>query len=140
MRARAYRVLCGAMGGLLILAGLAFALQFFRYHGFAYANPPGTPNPFPLDAYAVYFIALAGCAFLGWGAGLVAAARRPALGRGIGSATALALVLMALHRIVGWMLGDYPLFDALLRTEAALFLLLALAFVWLRPAAQAGIA
>ena len=41
---------------------------------------------------------------------------------------------------VGWMLGDYPLFDALLRTEAALFLRLALAFVWLRPAAHAGIA
>lgn len=63
MRARVYRVLCGAMGGLL------------------------------------------------------AAARRPALGRGIGTATALALVLMAMHRIFGWMLGGYSIFNELMRSE-----------------------
>jgi hypothetical protein len=49
--------------------------------------------------------------------------------------TALALTGLALVRMVGWFMGDYhALAGDLLRFEAALFLLLALAFVWLRPA------
>jgi len=39
--------------------------------------------------------------------------------------------------MVGWFMGDYhALAGDLLRYEAALFLALALAFVWLRPAPE----
>jgi len=131
-RARAFRVLCGALGGLLVALGLLAAGQFFRFHAFPYRHP-GAENPLPLDAYAVYFLAFAGCALIGWGAGLLAAARSPRLGRGIATASAFALVLAAVQRIFGWVLGEYPLFASLLRAEAAIFLLLALALVWLRP-------
>jgi hypothetical protein len=136
-RRRAFRVLCGGVGLACVALGLAAAFQFFSYHSFALRRP-GEENPVPLDPYAVYFLAFAGCALVGWGGGLLAAARSPRGGRAVAAASALALVLAAVHRMFGWMLGDYPLFSDLLRAEAAGFLLLALAFVWLSPAREAG--
>jgi hypothetical protein len=47
---------------------------------------------------------------------------------------------MALYRIVGWVVGEYPNAADALRVEAAVFLLLALAFVWLRPPGRAATA
>jgi hypothetical protein len=118
----------------LLLGGLALAVQFFGHHTAPYRS--ATPR-LPLDAYAVYFAGFAGCGLVGWAGGLLAAARRPELGRGVGTASAVALVLAALHRMFGWALGEYPLFADLLRPEAAVFLALALAFVLLRPPARA---
>ena len=64
---------------------------------------------------------------------MLGAARRPASGRSVGTFSALALVLMALVRIFAWVMGDYAYLGDALRGEAVIFLLLALAFVWLRP-------
>ena len=48
-------------------------------------------------------------------------------------------MLSALYRMLAWITGDYAVWagDAL-RVEAILFLLLALALVWLRPRASVG--
>ncbi len=62
-------------------------------------------------------------------------ARQPETGRAIGTSTSFALVLMAVYRMVGWVVGDYYVWVGdLLRAEAGVFLLFALAFLWLRPA------
>ena len=139
MRARAYRVLCGGLGGLWIVGGLALIAFFLRFHsaGFRGEQPE---LPLPLDAWGAYMAAMAGCALVAWGGGLLGAARRGGDGRSIGTASALALTLMALYRIVGWVVGEYPAAADLLRVEAAIFLLLALAFVWLRPPGRAAAA
>jgi len=139
MRARAYRVLCGGLGGLWIVGGLVLVSFFFRFHsaGFRGEQPE---LPLPLDAWGVYMAAMAGCAMVAWGGGLLGAARRGADGGSIGTASALALSLMALYRIVGWVVGEYPAAADALRVEAVVFLLLALAFVWLRPQRPAAAA
>ena len=51
-----------------------------------------------------------------------------------------ALTLMALVRIFAWVIGDYAYLGNALRGEAAIFLMLALAFVWLRPPALPEVA
>ena len=51
-------------------------------------------------------------------------------------ATAVALVLSAIYRMAAWVIGDYHSWGQLPRVEATIFLLLALAFVWLRPPAE----
>ncbi|MEE8580751.1 MAG: hypothetical protein V3T33_04095 [Myxococcota bacterium] len=127
-RLSAYRVLCGTLGALLCVRGLVFFANFF-----AFQRPGSTPT-IPTGPVGYYFVAFAGCALLGWGGGLLGAARHPLAGRTIGTASALALVLSAFYRIAAWVVGDYHLWlGSLPRVEAALFLLLALAFVWLRP-------
>jgi hypothetical protein len=86
-----------------------------------------------------YFIAFAGCALVGWGGALLGAARDPLANRAIATTTAVALVLMSIVRMVAWIIGDYyALMGELPRVEAALFLLLALGFLWLRPAPSVG--
>lgn len=127
-RLAAYRVLCGALGAPLVLLGAVLVVAFFQFH-LPGMEPPGPP----LGPWSAYLAAFAGCALVAWGAALVAAARRPALARGIGTATALGLVLAAVTRMFGWVMGDYAALGDLLRLEAAVFLLLALGFVWLRP-------
>jgi hypothetical protein len=128
-RLRAYRILCAGLGVLFVLAGCAMVFAFFR------ASFPGgdVPGPIPLGPGGVYFVAFTGCALVGWGGGLLGAARQPEAGRTVGTATAFALVLMALYRILGWLMGDYAYLGDVLRGEAVFFLVLALAFVWLRP-------
>ena len=126
---RGYRVLCGGLGGLFLLSGLAMVVSFFQ------ASMPGAvmPGPIPVGPGGVYFIAFAGCALVAWGGGLIGAARRPEGARTIGTFSALALVLMAVVRLFAWVMGDYAYLGDVLRGEAALFLILALGFVWLRP-------
>lgn len=127
----AYRTLCGIAGALFAAAGLACFAGFFR------AQAPGgeAGGPIPLGIGGVYFLAFTGCALVGWGGALIGAARQPRTHRTVGTATALALVMMAVYRIAAWFLGDYAFLGDLLRVEAAVLLLLALAFVWLRPPA-----
>jgi membrane glycosyltransferase len=45
---------------------------------------------------------------------------------------------MALYRMAVWVMGDVWWLGELPRIEAALFLLIALAFVWLRPTRAAS--
>ena len=132
-RLSVYRILCAAVGVVWVGGGLALFASFIAYHG------PDSDAAFPTGPVGHYFVAFTGCARVGWGGGLLGAARRPAAGRSVGSATALALVLAALMRIFAWLIGDYHAWlGELARVEAATFLLLALAFVWLRPPALAA--
>ncbi len=124
----AYRVLCGLFGAALLAVGLLFFLQFFAY------QEPGSEPAIPTGPVGHYFVAFTGCALVGWAGGLLGAARHPGAGRTVGTVTAFALVLSAVYRMVVWLIGHYHVFlGSLPRVEAALFLLLALAFVWLRP-------
>lgn len=126
---RPYSWLCGVSGVAFVLAGCAFFLAFFAYHA------PGSDAAIPTGPVGFYFVAFSGCALLGWGGSLLSVARHPETGRAIGTVTALALVLMALYRMAGWIMGDYYAWlGDLLRVEAAVFLLFALGFLWLRPA------
>ena len=119
----------------MVLAGLLLFVSFLGYHA------PNSEAGIPTGPVGFYFVAFSGCALLGWGGSLLATARQPWTGRGIGSATAFALVLSAVYRMLGWLVGDYYAFAGeLLRIEAALFLVLALAFLWLRPARPATVA
>lgn len=130
-RLTAYRVLCGFVGALFVLSGLGFVVSFFR------SLAPGgeLSGPIPLGVGGAYFLAFTGCALVGWGGSLIGAARQPHSNRTVGTATAFALVLMALYRIAAWFLGDYAFLGNVLRVEAGGMLLFALAFVWLRPPA-----
>jgi hypothetical protein len=124
----AFRALAGLCGLLFVGAGLALFVAFFAY------QRPGSEPPLPMGPLGHYFAAFAGCALVGWGGALLAAARDLATGRRIAPLTAFALVLMGAYRIVAWFMGDYhALFGDVLRWEAAGFLALALGFVWLRP-------
>jgi hypothetical protein len=128
-RLRPYAWLCGSVGALMVLAGLLLFASFLGYHA------PNSDPGIPTGPVGFYFVAFAGCALLGWGGCLLATAREPRAGRAVGTATAFALVLSAVYRMLGWVAGDYyVLAGDLLRVEAGLFLLLALAFLWLRPA------
>lgn len=127
-RARAYRLLSGVLGTLFALGGLLFFIAFFRYQA------PGSTPVIPTGPVGHYFVAFTGCALVGWGGGLLGAARDPAAGRTVGTATALALVLSAVYRMASWVIGDYYVWlGDLPRIEAAVLLILALLFVWLRP-------
>ena len=125
-----YRVLSGVVGALLVLGGLAFLVGFLGALG-----PGGTvEGPLsPMGPNGIYFMAFTACGLVGWGGGLIGAARNPATGRTVGTFTALAMILMAFYRFAGWFLGDFAHLGELPRIEALIFLAIALAFVWLRP-------
>jgi len=124
----AYRGLCGALGLLLVASGALLFAGFFGYHG------PGSEPALPTGPVGFYFVGFAGSALVAWGGCLLAAARSPGAARGVGTATAVGFLLCALMRMAAWLVGDYhALLGELPRVEAACFLLLALALVWLRP-------
>jgi hypothetical protein len=114
------------------VVGLVLFASFFRFHA-----PGSEVAEIPTGPIGFYFVAFTGCALIGWGGALLAVARQPATGRSIGTTTSVALVLMAVYRMLGWLVGDYYVFAGeLLRFEAGLFLALAAAFLWLRPNAS----
>lgn len=127
MPSRSYAALCAVVGALLSLLGIALFLTFFRYHA------PNGSSPFPTGPGGHYFIAFSGCTTLAWGGCLFAARREPVLARALAVPTVIGFTLMAVYRMLVWLLGDYYSLGNLPRTEAAIFLLIALAFVWLRP-------
>jgi hypothetical protein len=135
---RVYRFLCGLLGSAFVLVGATSILGFFAYH------LPGSDVMVPTGPTGFYFVAFAGFASIGWGGCLIGAAKNPEIGRSVGTATAVALVLGAVIRMGAWFVGDYHVFPGeALRAEATAFLILALAFLWLRPpertaAAEAG--
>jgi hypothetical protein len=127
----AYRLLSGMLGLASLLFGLVLVLAFVGYQ-----RPFSEPG-IPTGPVGYYFVAFTGCALVGWAGGLLSTARRPESGRSVGTMTALALVLMAAVRMLAWLVGDYTVWlGELPRIEAALLLVLALAFVWLRPARE----
>lgn len=125
---RSYRVLCGAIGIAFVAFGLACFASFFAYHA------PDSDVPIPTGPTGFYFVAFTGCAMVGWGGSLLASLRDARAARSVGSVTAFALVLMAIYRMAAWIVGDYYAWlGGLVRAEAIVFLLAALALVWLRP-------
>ena len=131
--AMAFRALCGVLGAGLLLMGTLFFVSFFAYHA------PDSDLPIPTGPVGFYFVAFTGCALVAWSGCLLAAAAGREGGRAIGSATALALVLSAVYRMAAWIVGDYSVWlGDLPRTEAAIMLVLALGFLWLRPARVAA--
>lgn len=125
-----FRILCGLLGLTWLVAGLGAFGMFLGYHA-----PGGRTSGLfhTMGPQGHYFAAFAGCALVVWSLALLAAVRRPLAGRAIGTASALGLVLCALMRVIAWVVGDYAALGNLLRVESAVFLLLALGFVWLRP-------
>ncbi len=127
-RGASYRVLCATLGGRFVWVGLLAFGGFFAYH------LPGSDPALPTGPTGFYFVAFSGCALVAWGGCLIGAARRPEGGRAVGTASAVGLVLCALMRIVAWNVGDYYEWAGdLWRVEASIFLVLAMAFLWLRP-------
>jgi len=127
-RLRLYRLLMGTLGIAFFVFGVAMVSAFFLY------QRPGSVPLVPTGPVGHYFVAFTGCALLAWSGGLVGAARDPLSSRSIGTMTAFVLILMAVVRMVAWIIGDYySWLGDLPRTEASAFLLTALALIWLRP-------
>ena len=128
LRLRIYRFLLGVLGVASSIFGLALVLSFFAY------QRPGSVPGIPTGPVGHYFVAFTGCALIGWAGGLLGAARDPFASRTVATTTVFVLALMALVRMVAWVVGDYAAWlGNLPRTEAAILLGLAIALVWLRP-------
>jgi len=125
---RVYQLFVGLLGLGAFLFGLALTVSFF-----AYQRPFSDPG-IPTGPVGYYFVAFTGCALIGWGGGLLGAARAPEASRTVTTITAWVLVLMAVVRMAAWLVGDYAAWlGDLPRTEATVLLVLALLLVWLRP-------
>ena len=128
LRLSIYRVLVGALGIAFLLMGFAMIAAFFAY------QRPGSVPLIPTGPIGHYWVAFTGCAMLGWAGGLIGAARHPLASRTVSTMTVFVLALMAVLRMIAWLLGDYAgWLGDLPRREATLFLVLALALVWARP-------
>lgn len=128
LRLSIYRVLVGALGIAFLLMGFAMIGAFFAY------QRPGSIPLIPTGPIGHYWVAFTGCAMLGWAGGLIGAARHPLASRTVSTMTVFVLALMAVVRMIAWLLGDYAgWLGDLPRSEATLFLVLALALVWARP-------
>jgi hypothetical protein len=128
LRVRIYRVLVGSLGIAFALFGLVLVGTFFGY------QRPGAIPAIPTGPIGHYFVAFTGCALLGWAGGLIGAAREPMASRTVGTMTVFILALMALIRMVAWVIGDYAgWLGDLPRQEATFLLFIALALVWTRP-------
>ncbi len=127
MRARLYAVVCGVLGVAMIVLGLA------SFASFVGAHMPGAV-PGPIGPHGLYFVAFTGCALVGWGGSLLGQVRAGQASRSVGTATVVALVMSALYRMMVWIVGDYYVWlGNLPLVESTLFLVLALALLWLRP-------
>lgn len=125
-----YRFLMGVLGIAVVVFGAGLVVAFFLY------QRPNSVPAIPTGPVGHYFVAFSGCALLGWGSAMLGAARDPfsTASRTVGTATAGVLVVMALVRMVAWVIGDYAAWlGDLPRREATAFLVVALLLVWLRP-------
>jgi hypothetical protein len=139
---RTYAVLCWLFGALALLVGLQFLATFFA--SLAPDAAPAFRGAFPIGPTGLYFVAFSGCCLGAWCGALFGAARASrarrgnrTLARAVGTATAVALVLHAVYRMAVWFMGDFAWLGEIPRFEAGGFLLLALAFLLLRPAKRA---
>ena len=78
MKLTAYRLLAGILGALFIAGGLMLFAAFFGY------QQPGAAAAIPTGPVGHYFVAFTGCAMVGWGGGLLGAARHPAAAQHLG--------------------------------------------------------
>lgn len=121
----------GALGVACFVFGVAMVAAFFLYQ-----RPHSTPLV-PTGPVGHYFVAFTGCGLIAWAGGLVGAARAPLASRSIGTMTIVVLILMAVIRMVAWMIGDYFVWlGDLPRTEAAGLLIVAGALIWLKPTVE----
>jgi len=129
----AYRILLGAIGASATAFGFLLTLSFFIYQ-----RPFSDPG-IPTGPVGYYFVAFTGCALMGWGGGLIGAARAPESSRTVSTITAWVFCFMAVVRMTAWFVGDYAVWlGNLPRIEAGVLLVLALALVWLRPESGHG--
>jgi hypothetical protein len=123
-----YQIYVGILGLGFFFFGLFLAASFFVYQ-----RPFSDPG-IPTGPVGYYFVAFTGCALIGWGGGLIGAARAPEASRTVTTITAWVFCLMAVVRMVAWVVGDYATWlGDLPRREAGVLLVLALLLVWLRP-------
>lgn len=124
-----YRVLAAATAFFFFLFGFVFICGFIDRALFqVFARPL-----FDTDPWGYYMLGVAGSALIVWGVALASAVRTPEANVGVATATTVGLVLGAMLRLLAWYSGEYRLAGDQLRIESAVFLVLALGFVWLRP-------
>ena len=127
-RLRFYRILMGSLGIAFFVFGVAMVAAFFLY------QRPNSVPLVPTGPVGHYFVAFTGCALIGWSGGLIGAARDPLTSRSVGTTTIFVLILMALIRMIAWMIGDYAAWlGDVSRTEASGLLVVALFLIWLKP-------
>jgi hypothetical protein len=129
----AYRVLCGILMLAAFSIGLTMLFGFLTGTLAPYSMTGGKSSLPPTDHWGYYWMGFSGCLLITWAAMLASAVRAPRFARGIGTATALGLVINAVFRMAAWFSGEYAETGDVLRFEAAVMLLLAIALVWLRP-------
>jgi len=129
-----YRLLAAATAFLCFLIGFVFVVAFLDRALFqVFAHPL-----FDTNYWGYYILGFAGSTLVAWGGCLVAAARAPEQTPGIATATAAALVIGSMLRLLAWYSGEYRAAHEQLRFEAGLLAAVALAFIWLRPARGDG--
>jgi hypothetical protein len=135
-----YRMLSGLTVALLFLIGAALLRGFLL--GTVMPGSRAELGPVQTDYWGFYMMGFTGAALWAWGACLVSAVIAPASARTVGTATAFGLVVNAIFRLIAWFSGEYAEVHNLPRIEAAIMLLLALGFIWLRPPriAETGLA
>jgi hypothetical protein len=127
--------------GFRLISGLLMTLCFLIGAGLLWSFLANTMMPSAMaprasistNYWGLYMMGFAGAVLFAWGACLFTAVFRPALARGIGTATAFGLVINAIFRLIAWFSGEFAEVGNLPRVEAAIMLLLALGFIWLRP-------
>lgn len=128
----AYRALAAVTAAFCWLLGLVFFVAFLDRALFqVFARPL-----FETDFWGYYMLGVASSALIAWGGCLVGVARRPLGSKAVATATAAGLILGAILRLLAFYSGEYRAAGDQLRFEAAVMLVLALGFVWLRPAAD----
>ncbi len=124
-----YRLLAAATALFCFLLGALFVVAFLDRALFqVFARPL-----FDTNYWGYYILAFTGSTLVAWGGCLLGAARDPARAPVVGTATAAALILASIVRLLAWYAGDYRAAADQLRLEAAALALIALAFVWSKP-------
>jgi hypothetical protein len=125
-----YRLLAAVTAVFCFLIGVLFITAFLDRALFqVFARPL-----FDTNYWGYYILAFAGAALVAWGGCLVAAVRDPVRASGVGTATATALILASILRLLAAYSGEYRLVDTQLRIEAGVLVIVALGFIWLKPA------
>jgi len=125
----AYRLLAAVTAFFFLLFGFIFLCGFIDRTLFQVLARP----LFDTDPWGYYMLGVAGSVLMMWAASLIAIVRAPTMNPGVATATTVGLVLGAILRLLAWYSGEYRQAGDQLRLESAVFLMLALGFVWLRP-------
>jgi len=94
----AYRLLAAATAVVCFLVGLICIAAFLDRALFQiFARPL-----FATDHWGYYLLAFAGSTLVAWGGCLVVAVRDPVAASGVGTATAAALIVASILRLLAW--------------------------------------